>query len=172
MQKQVSSNLRKWFSLIIAIILYYIIHEGSHVIIALFYGVFEKIKILGLGVQVVAQTELLTNFQTALFCISGSISTLFVALLLLLFMKKIVISKNKLFKAICFYTTLAFLLLDPLYLTIVYKFVGGGDMNGILLLGIPELVIQMIFGIIAVVNITLIIKKVYPTYKDSFNKSN
>lgn len=172
MQKQISSNLRKWLSLIIAIILYYIIHEGSHVIIALFYGVFEKIKILGLGVQVVAQTELLTNFQTALFCISGSISTLFVALLLLLFMKKIVISKNKLFKAICFYTTLAFLLLDPLYLTIVYKFVGGGDMNGILLLGIPELVIQMIFGIIAVVNITLIIKKVYPTYKDSFNKNN
>ena len=87
-----------------------------------------------------------------------------------MFTKRIVESKNKLFKAICFYTTLAFLLLDPLYLTIVYKFVGGGDMNGILLFGVPEIIIQIIFGIIAIINIFLIIKKIYPAYKKSFSK--
>ena len=131
---------------------------------------FEKIRILGLGVQVVANIEILTNFQTAIFCVVGSISTLLVAYLLVLFTKRIVESKNKLFKAICFYTTLAFLLLDPLYLTIVYKFVGGGDMNGILLFGVPEIIIQIIFGIIAIINICLIIKKIYPAYKKSFSK--
>ena len=78
---------------------------------------------------------------------------------------KIVECKSKFLKAISYYTTLAFLLVDPLYLTIIYKFVGGGDMNGILLIGIPEVVIQLIFAIITMSNILLTIKKIYPAYK-------
>ncbi len=170
MKERMSKNSRKWFGLICAILLYYIFHEGSHVIVSLLYGVFEKVKILGLGVQVVANTEVLTDFQIATFCVIGSISTLLVGYLLLLFTDKIVKSKNKIFKAICYYTTLAFMLLDPLYLSILYKFVGGGDMNGILLFGIPEIVVQLIYGIIAVINIFLICKKVNPAYKKSFSE--
>ena len=170
MDERIKNNLRKWFALICAILLYYIIHESSHMIIALFYGVFEEVKILGLGVQVVANIEVLTNFQIGIFCIVGSISTLLVGYLLVLFNKRIIKSKNKVFKAICYYTTLAFLLIDPLYLTIIYKFVSGGDMNGILLFGIPEIIAQFIFGIIAVINILLIIKKIYPAYKKSLNE--
>lgn len=165
METRVSKNLRKWFALICAILLYYIIHEGSHVIVALLYGVFEEVKILGLGVQVVANVEVLTDFQIGIFCIVGSISTLLVGYLLVLFNKRVAKSKNKIFKAICYYTTIAFLLIDPVYLTIIYKFVGGGDMNGILLFGIPEIVIQFIFGIIAIMNVLLIIKRIYPAYK-------
>ena len=48
MKERISTNLRKWSNLIIAIILYYIIHECSHIVVAIFYGVFEKVKILGL----------------------------------------------------------------------------------------------------------------------------
>ena len=170
MDERIKNNLRKLFALICAILLYYIIHEGSHVIVALLYGVFEEVKILGLGVQVVANVEVLTDFQIGIFCIVGNISTLLVGYLLVLFNKIITKSKNKVFKAICYYTTLAFLLIDPLYLTIIYKFFGGGDMNGILLFGIPEIIVQFIFGIIAVMNILLIIKKIYPVYKNSFNE--
>lgn len=165
MRKSGIKNLRKWFALICAILLYYVIHEGSHLIVALRYGVFKKIKILGLGIQVVTNIELLTDLQKAIFCLVGSISTLITAYILVAFTKKIVKSKNNFFKAISYYTTLGFLLLDPLYLTIIYKFVGGGDMNGILLFGIPEILIQLFFLIITIVNILLIIKKVYPTYK-------
>ena len=170
MESRVLKNLRKWLSLICAILLYYIIHEGSHVIVALLYGVFEEVKILGLGVQVVANVEVLTDFQIGIFCIVGNISTLLVGYLLVLFNKIITKSKNKVFKAICYYTTLAFLLIDPLYLTIIYKLVGGGDMNGILLFGIQEVVVQLIYGIIAIINILLIIKKIYPVYKKSFSE--
>lgn len=169
MKERISTNLRKWSSLIIAIILYYIIHEGSHIAVARFYGVFEKVKILGLGVQVVAKVEKLSHFQTAIFCISGSISTVLVAYILVLLTNVIVKYKSKMVRAICYYMTLAFLLIDPLYLSVIYKFVGGGDMNGILLSGIPEIVIQIIFGSIAIINIYLIIKKIYPAYKNSFN---
>lgn len=168
MKANISKNSRKWLALICAIFLYYIFHEGSHIIVALIYGVFERVEILGLGVQVVIKTELLTNFETAVFCVVGSISTLLIAYLLVLFSKRIVESKNKVFKAICYYTTLAFMLLDPLYLALFYKFVGGGDMNGILLFGLPEIVVQFIYGSIVVINIVLFLKKIYPLYKKSF----
>lgn len=168
MNERAKSNLRKWHGLIVAILLYYIVHEGSHVIVALIYGVFEKMKILGLGVQVVINRELLTDLQTAIFCIIGSISTLFVAYLLVLFTGKIAQSKNKIFKAICFYLTIALLIIDPLYLAFMHKFVGGGDMNGILLFGVPEIAIQAVFGVVAIINAYIIAKKIYPSYKESF----
>ena len=169
-EKRVLKNLRKWFGLICAIILYYLIHEGTHVLVALFYDAFEKINILGLGVQVVANIDLLNDFQKAIFCVSGCISTLLVGYLLVLFANKIIKIKNKIIKAICYYATLAFLLLDPIYLMILYKFVGGGDMNGILLFGISEIMVQMIFGIITIINIYLIVKMIYPLYKKSFSE--
>ena len=79
MRERVIKNSRKWFALICAILLYYIIHEGSHIIVALSYGVFEKVKMIGLGVQVVANIELLTDFQKAIFfeqkCSSAVVGT-------------------------------------------------------------------------------------------------
>ena len=171
MRERTIKNARKWFALICAILLYYLIHEGSHIIVALTYGVFEQIKILGLGVQVVAKVELLTNVQTALFCIAGSIAILLTAYLLVLLLPRITEVESKVFRAIGYYTTLAFLLLDPIYLSILYKFVGGGDMNGILLFGIPEIIIQVIYGVIALLNVLLIVKRVYPAYRKSFNSN-
>lgn len=169
MGEKTIQNVRKWFALICAIFLYYLIHEGSHVIVALLYGVFDQIKILGVGVQVVAKVELLTALQTAIFCVVGSIATLLTAYFLVLFLPQITACKSKIFRAIGYYTTLAFLLLDPIYLSFLYSFVGGGDMNGILLFGIPEAVIQLIYGAIALLNIFLIVRKVYPAYKESFH---
>lgn len=61
----------------------------------MFYGVFEKIKILGLGVQVVEKVEKLSNFQTAIFCIIGSVNTVLVAYLLVSLTNIIVKCKSK-----------------------------------------------------------------------------
>lgn len=158
--------------MIIAVLFYYVVHEGTHIIIALIYGVFEKIKILGLGMQVVINKELLTDIQIGIFCISSTIATIIVSYILILLMHKIIKTKSKLFKAICYHVTIAFLLIDPLYLAIIYRLFGGGDMNGILLFKIPEIIIQTIFGIIFIINMLLIFKKVYPTYKKDFNNSN
>ncbi len=167
---KVSTNFRRWVSLIIAVLIYYIIHEGSHVIVSLIYGVFEQVKILGLGVQVVANTELLTNLQLAIFCVVGSISTLIPAYVLVALTNKIVSVKNKYFKAIGYYTTLVMLLTDPIYLSFLYRFFGGGDMNGIKLFGIPEIILQVIYGIIGIINLIVFIKYVYPKYKKVYEK--
>ena len=73
-------------------------------------------------------------------------------------------------KAVCYYTTLVLLLLDPLYLTIIYQFVGGGDMNGILLLNIPEKAVQLFFGMVTAANGFLLARKIYPLYQQSFRE--
>lgn len=164
-----NANLRKWCALLIAIITYYIIHEGAHVIMALFFGTFERIQMLGLGVQVVTRTELMSNWQLGFFSIIGSVSTLCAAYLLLALTGHIIKSGNRLIKAVGYYTTFALLLLDPIYLAFLYKFVGGGDMNGIKLLLLPELAWQIIYGLIAAANLLLIARYVYPAYKKAFN---
>ena len=82
---------------------------------------------------------------------------------------KIVKLKSKYLKTIFYYTTLILLLLDPLYLTILYNFVGGGDMNGILLFNISNTIIKLFFFIILILNLFVFIKVVLPKYKKSFN---
>lgn len=98
MREKTIQNTRKWFALICAVFLYYLIHEGSHVIVALHYGVFEQIRMLGVGVQVVAKVEALTNLQTGIFCIVGSIATLLTAYMTVLLLPRITASKSKLFR--------------------------------------------------------------------------
>ena len=53
MKDKIETNIRKWISLIIAVLIYYVIHEGSHLLVALSYGVFKKIKLSTVGVQIV-----------------------------------------------------------------------------------------------------------------------
>ena len=66
-----------------------------------------------------------------------------------------------------YYITIAMLLIDPLYLSILCGFFGGGDMNGISLL-IPEEVARILYGIILLINITVFVKIVLPKYKQAF----
>lgn len=170
MENKVYTNLRKWISLLISIALYYMIHEGAHVLIASVFGVFESVRILGLGVQVIANVEVLTDVQIGLFCIIGSVSTLLVGYILVALASKIVANTNRLSKAVGFYTTICLLLLDPIYLSILYRFVGGGDMNGIVLFGISEMLIQLVAGIFCILNVFVVVYYIYPLYKKGFNK--
>ncbi len=170
LKENMQSSMRKWIALIAAVFLYYLIHEGCHFAAAMGYGVFEGVRVLGLGLQVVVKEGLMTDLQEAVFCAVGSAGTLFAAYMLVFFSARITKSKNKVLKAVCYYTTLVLLLLDPLYLTIQYQFVGGGDMNGILLLNIPETAVQIFFGMVTAANGFLIAKKVYPLYQQSFRK--
>lgn len=168
MNEKLTSNTRKWCALIIAVFLYYFIHEGSHLIISLLYGVFQKIRFLGPGVQVVIDTESLTKNQLIIFSLAGGAGALIAAWIftaLTPFFTKI---KSKLFRAVGYYTTIVMMFVDPIYLSFLYRFFGGGDMNGILLSGVPELAVQIIFGAIGIVHILIFRNWVHPLYKKSF----
>lgn len=113
-----------------AIVAYYLIHEGAHLLYAVCAGVFKQIKFMGVGVQVDVYAERMTDTQLVIFCLVGALATFYVGALLTLSAKKICKAKSKLLRAVAYYITIAFLLLDPLYLSVLCVFFGGANRAG------------------------------------------
>ena len=166
-----SKRFRQYIGIIAAVISYYIVHEGAHLLVALHYGVFKRISFMGLGMQIDAYTERMTDTQLGLFCLAGSVATLLFGWVLILLAKRICNFKSKLFKAVMWYVSLAILIIDPLYLSILCGFFGGGDMNGIKLL-FPEIAVRIIFAVIGVIHGVIILKYLLPEYTKSFQKDS
>lgn len=165
----INKSIRQYMGILMAIICYYIIHEGAHLITALLIGVFKEVKFLGLGMQIDVSAEQMTNLQMGVFCIVGAICTWIAAILLVIFAPRICRLKSKLTRAIFYYVTTAMLFIDPLYLSVLCGFFGGGDMNGIKLL-MPEIAARIGFGVLLVINGFLFVKRILPIYTASFQK--
>lgn len=159
----ISKIIRQYLGIITAIIVYYIIHEGAHLVVALYLGVFKAINIMGMGIQINVHHTMMTDTQMALFCLAGPMASLIFAYVLVALTNIICQNRNILFRALFYYVTIVMLIIDPLYLSFIYKFVGGGDMNGISLL-IPEIMAQCIFGVLLVINTFVFWKKILPKY--------
>ena len=123
-------RIRQYIGLLSAVLAYYAVHEGAHLLYALSTGVFRQINFMGIGMQICKV-------------------------------------KSKTFKACMYYITIAMLLLDPLYLSILCGFFGGGDMNGIALL-LSEWLARSFFGVLLVINCVIFWKVVLPKYKEAF----
>ncbi len=162
-----NKRIRQYIALGAAILFYYLIHEGAHLICALAMGVFKQVNFLGLGVQIDVFREQTTDGQLGWFCLLGALATLTAGYGLAAATKRICRAGSKVFRTVMYYVTLTMLLLDPLYLSILCGFFGGGDMNGISLL-VPEGVARALFGLVFCVNIWLFRKWIYPAYKQSF----
>ena len=164
----IDKRFRQYIGLIMAILVYYVVHEGVHLLYALYIGVFKQINFMGAGVQIDVYVEKMTSGEMMIFCLLGSASTLIVAYVLTAMTNILVRSTSKIFKACMYYITIAMLILDPLYLSILCGFFGGGDMNGISLF-IPEILARIVYGCILVVNIIIFFKVVLPKYKIAFD---
>ncbi len=162
-----TKQIRQYVGVLCAVIAYYVLHEGAHLLYALSIGVFQKLRFLGLGVQVVTYAEQMSRTQLGIFCLVGALSTGVAAYALTLAAPRICKAKSRVFKACMYYITMAMLLIDPLYLSVLCGFFGGGDMNGIKLL-IPELPARIFFGVLAVINGLLFWKAVLPKYNQAF----
>lgn len=162
---------RKILAFVVAILLYYIIHEGAHLVFALATGTFRRINFIFPGIQIQIDGSSLTNFQLGIFNLVGALATLLTAYILFFTRKKIVTIDSNIIRAIFYYFTILFLLNDPIYLSVLCDLFGGGDMNGIALL-IPEVVARIIFGIVGLINLGLIIKFVFPEYRKGYNHFN
>ena len=162
-----NKRLRQYAGLLAAIAAYYLVHEGAHLVYALIIGTFKQVTIGGLGVQIDVYAEQMTDLQMSIFCIIGSIATLITGWCLSAAANRIGKFPSKVFKACMYYVTIALLLIDPLYLSVLCGFFGGGDMNGIALL-IPELAARFIYSALLVINACLFWKRVLPAYKAAF----
>ena len=163
-----SKRTRQYIGILAALAAYYLVHEGAHLLYALLTGVFKQIRLMGLGVQIDVCAERMTDTQLGIFCLVGALATSCVGYLLTALAKNICRAQSKLLRAMLYYITIAFLLLDPLYLSILCGFFGGGDMNGIALL-CPEWAARCLFGMLLLVNGLVFWKRVLPAYQQSFS---
>ena len=164
-----SKRIRQIVGIFAAVVAYYLIHEGAHLLYAVCAGVFKQINFMGLGVQVEAYADRMTNTQLGIFCLVGALATLCAGYLLTALAKIICRAQSKLLRAVMYYITIALLLLDPLYLSILCGFFGGGDMNGIALL-CPERIARCLFGVLLLVNGLVFWKRILPVYRQSFSQ--
>ena len=74
-----SKRARQYISILFAIIAYYIVHEGVHLIVALALHAFKKINFMGIGIQIDIYRDRLTDTQLGIFCIAGVTATLITA---------------------------------------------------------------------------------------------
>ncbi|MBR5502641.1 MAG: hypothetical protein IKV55_06375 [Oscillospiraceae bacterium] len=162
-------KIRQYIALLFAVAAYYVLHEGAHFLCAVCMGVFKSIRFMGLGVQVQIDAAQLTQLQLGIFCLAGPVAALLGAWLLALLTGRICSCRSKLFRACMYYTTAALLLIDPLYLSVLCGFFGGGDMNGIALL-LPAAAARAGFGVLLVLHAALFVKYILPWYKRSFSE--
>ena len=166
-----NKKIRQYIGLAMAVLMYYLIHEGAHLVVALAQGVFKQINFIGMGVQIDVYTEQMNDVQMGIFCLMGPIASILAGWLMIAFVHPICRIRSMIIKACAWYTTLTLLILDPLYLSIYDRWVGGGDMNGIALL-LPEPMVSIIAAAIAIVNAILIWKVLYPNYQKAFHHVN
>ena len=162
-----NKRVRQYVGLLSAVIAYYLLHEGTHLLYALSIGAFKQITLMGLGMQIDIYAEKITQTQLGVFCLLGSVTTLLTAYILIALIDKIRGISSKAIKACLYYITIAMLLIDPLYLSVLCGFFGGGDMNGIKLL-VPEVAARILYGAVLIVNVLVFVKIVLPKYKLAF----
>lgn len=162
-----TKRARQYIGILAAVAAYYLVHEGAHLLYALCAGVFRQVRWMGLGVQVDVYAERMTDTQLGIFCLVGALATFCAGYLLVALVKNIRRAGSKLLRAVLYYVTIALLLLDPLYLSVLCGLFGGGDMNGIALL-CPEGLARALFGVLLLVNGLVFWKRVLPAYQRSF----
>ena len=153
------------------VILYLIIHEGIHFIQAINLGIFEDFRFVGIfGVEIMITEPLtISGLTLAMFSGASSLVTIIIGYLLLIFMPKILELKHKNIKSMLYFITIVFMLIDSLYLSVL-SLIFGGDINGISQgLDVPYFVIRIFYGIVFLVNLIIVIKRVYPAYVNDFN---
>ena len=160
-------RIRQYIGLLSAVLAYYAVHEGAHLIYALSAGIFRQINFMGIGMQIGIYEERMSDTGLGIFCCIGVAATMITAYVLTLTSAQICKVKTKTFKACMYYITIAMLLLDPLYLSILCGFFGGGDMNGIAIF-LPEWLARSFFGVLLVINCVIFWKVVLPKYKEAF----
>ena len=116
---------RQYIGILAAAVAYYLVHEGAHLLCAVLLGVFKQIRFMGIGMQIDVYAERMADGQMALFCVAGAAATLFAGIVLAALVGRISRQKSKLLRAVMYYITIALLLLDPLYLSILCGFFGG-----------------------------------------------
>lgn len=158
--------MKKWLAFMLAVVIFFAVHEGAHALVATFYDEYEAFHVRPIGLEVIFRTPVdeRAGIQWAFISGVSNVVTLLLGYILLMLSQRFNSLQSVFLRASIYYFTLIALLLDACNLSIG-PFVYGGDANGIAIgLGISRYLIQVIFFLILLVNRELVAQKLLPSY--------
>lgn len=162
-----SRTVRVMIAFLVAAAVWGIIHEGTHVIVAAFYGEFAGVAVVDSLPQVVMRTPVKhrgAGLKWALIAGLPSLITVLLGYGMLLARNQIRRVFSGLSEAVLYWTTVALLILDPTNLSLG-PLVFGGDAVGVAWgLTVPVVTVQVVAGLVLLVNRELIVRLLFPLY--------
>jgi len=158
--------MKKWLAFILAVILFFTLHEGLHALTASFFNEYQAFQIRPLGMEVIFKTPVAERSGSHWALISGASNLATVALGYILLSKAKTLGQPpfSFFQTTAYYLTFLGLFLDPLNLSLG-PLLYGGDAIGIAFgLGISTWIIQVIFLIVFLINHELVARRLIPAY--------
>lgn len=158
--------MKKSIAFIIAFLILITLHEGLHALTALPFGEYQSFHVRPLGFEVTFNTPVAERSGVHWAIISGAsnLATILMGYLLLILAPRITRLPSPLLRAAAYYLTFLSLLADPLNLSIG-PLLYGGDANGIAFgLGISRWIIQLVFGLVFLLNHELVARVLVPAY--------
>jgi len=159
-------EIKKYLIFILAVIIFAIIHEGTHALIAAAFDEYQSFQVKPYGLEVIFKTPVAEREGIKWGFISGmsNMVTLLLGYLMFLFRLKIARLRSSFISTLGYWLIVLFLLLDALNLSIG-PFIYGGDIKGIVVgFGINQYFVQTVFLVIFLVNRELIAQKLLPAY--------
>lgn len=163
----VEKQLKRFIPLILVIVFFVFIHEGTHAVVAALFDEYKRFNIHAFGFEVVFKTPVPEREGIKWFFISGSSNVITLAIGYVLFFNRDKISRinNPFLNELGYWLIFAFMIFDAVNLSII-PFIFGGDIGGIAAgLGINRYIIQITFLVILLINRELIIHNLFPLYK-------
>jgi hypothetical protein len=158
--------MRRWMAFLVAVVIFFALHEGAHVLTSAIFAEYQAFHVRPLGLEVVFKTPVSerSGIQWAIISGASNLLTLFTGYAFLMLGGRFAGSRNMFIKGFICYLTLISLLFDPLNLSIG-PFIYGGDANGIAVgLGISRYVVQAVFLVVLLANRELVAQRLLPMY--------
>ncbi len=158
--------MRRFFPLIVALLFYFIIHEGLHALTAAIFNEYLAFQVHFYGFEVIFKTPVAerTGIEWGIISGASNAATLLIGYTLFSCSKGLSKVKNIFIRQLSYWAILIFMLFDAFNLSII-PFFFGGDIGGIVQgFGIDRLTVQILFLIVLLINRELIVRKVFPLY--------
>ena len=158
--------MKKYLPFIVAVILFIVIHEGMHAVMASVFGEYETFRVHYYGFEVVFKTPVAEREGIHWGYISGASNavTMAIGYIFFLYREKLARLANPFSHALGYWIFFVFLLFDALNLSVV-PFIFNGDIGGIVRgFGVDRSLVQLLFFAVLLINRELIVRKLFPLY--------
>ncbi|MDP2871669.1 MAG: hypothetical protein Q8P31_03940 [Bacillota bacterium] len=158
--------LRKYMPLVAVLILFAVIHEGTHAVVALAFDEYQAMQVHPYGLEVIFRTPVdeRAGFEWAYISGLSNLITLTIGYILFALRRPLSTIGSTFPRATAYWVTVLFMLADALNLSLG-PFIYGGDINGIVRgFGISRPTVQVAFFLVLMLNRELLIHNVLPLY--------